>query len=69
MEAYITKASLYNENDSRAPYAKDKIRCYASQAPSDAFGLRVNTTLNYCAANQKVSDDGLMMGFIVGNTY
>lgn len=56
MEELITRASLYNENDSRAPYSKDKIRCYASQAPDEAFGLRVNTTLGYCAANQKVSE-------------
>lgn len=55
LEHQITTASLYNESRNKEPYSGDIIRCYAIRAPKDSTGFRVNTTISYFAANQKIS--------------
>lgn len=50
----ITDASLFNDSANRNPFNNDLIRCYALHSPEDSFGLRVNTTLAFCAINQKI---------------
>lgn len=54
LDRKITETSLYNDSVNRNPFNDDIIRCYALSAPEKSFGLRVNTTLSYCAANQKI---------------
>lgn len=54
LDAKITEMSLFNDSINRNPFNDDIIRCYALNAPDKDFGLRVNTTLSYCAANQKI---------------
>lgn len=54
MQTKIRETSLFNDSGAGGPYHADWIRCYASRAPKDVFGIRVNTTLNYCAANKKI---------------
>lgn len=54
LQSKITATSLYNDSNTKGAYNADVIRCYATRAPDTVFGIRVNTTLGYCAANQKV---------------
>lgn len=54
LESKIIETSLYNDSVNRKPFNDDVIRCYAVNAEPECFGLRVNTVLSYCAANQKV---------------
>lgn len=51
----ITETSLFNDSVNRNPFSDDLIRCYAIKPQENCFGIRVNTTLSYCAINQKVS--------------
>lgn len=55
LERKITETSLYNDTINRKPFNDDLIRCYAITADKEHFGIRVNTILSYCAANQKVN--------------
>lgn len=50
----ITETSLFNDSVNRNPFSDDLIRCYAIKPQENCFGIRVNTTLSYCAINQKV---------------
>lgn len=54
LEKRIIETSLFNDSINRNPFSNDIIRCYALYAPERSFGIRVNTTLSYCAANQKI---------------
>lgn len=54
LDRKITETSLYNNSVNRNPFDDDIIRCYALNTPENSFGLRVNTTLSYCAVNQKI---------------
>lgn len=54
LERRIVETSLFNDSVNRNPFNNDLIRCYALYAPDNAFGIRVNTTLSFCAANQKI---------------
>lgn len=54
LEQKITETSLFNDFVNDKPFNNDLIRCYALKTADDCFGIRVNTTLAYCAANQKV---------------
>lgn len=54
LDRKITETSLFNDSVNRNPFNDDLIRCYALNASEKSFGLRVNTTLSYCAANQKI---------------
>lgn len=42
---------------SKKPYNSDVLRCYATLAPKDTFGLRINTVTSFWAVNQKISED------------
>lgn len=55
LDQKITETSLFNDSDNRNPFNDDLIRCYAIKPQEHCFGIRVNTTLSYCAINQKVS--------------
>lgn len=50
----ITETSLFNDSVNRNPFNDDLIRCYAIKPQENCFGIRVNTTLSYCAINQKI---------------
>lgn len=54
LQTKIRETSLFNDSSAGGAYHADWIRCYANRAPKDVFGIRVNTTLNYCAANKKI---------------
>lgn len=54
LEQKIAEISLFNDSVNRKPFNDDVIRCYAVSAEPDCFGIRVNTTVAFCAANQKV---------------
>ncbi|KAL9913344.1 eukaryotic translation initiation factor 2B subunit gamma [Glossina fuscipes fuscipes] len=51
----VLKTTLYNDNKSKPLYNGDLLRCYALEAAKNSLGLRVNTTFNYFAINQKIS--------------
>ncbi|XP_030379474.1 translation initiation factor eIF-2B subunit gamma [Scaptodrosophila lebanonensis] len=51
----ITQTSLFNDSLSHVPYHGDAVRCYAIQAPREAIGVRVNSTLSFCALNRKLA--------------
>uniref|UniRef100_A0A1A9W9Q5 Translation initiation factor eIF2B subunit gamma n=1 Tax=Glossina brevipalpis TaxID=37001 RepID=A0A1A9W9Q5_9MUSC len=55
LKQQVLKSTLYNDNLSKPLYNGDPLRCYAIEAAKDTLGLRVNTTLNYFAINQKIS--------------
>lgn len=54
LDQKIIETSLFNSSNNRSPYNGDLIRCYALKPQENCFGIRVNTTLTYCAINQKV---------------
>lgn len=54
LDQKINETSLYNDSVNHEAFNNDLIRCYALTNPEDYFGIRANTTLSYCAANQKV---------------
>ncbi|KAH8339956.1 hypothetical protein KR067_003814 [Drosophila pandora] len=55
LDQKISQTSLFNQSLSHGPYHGDVVRCYAIQAPKDAFGVRVNNTLSFLAINRKLS--------------
>uniref|UniRef100_T1PIV6 Translation initiation factor eIF2B subunit gamma n=1 Tax=Musca domestica TaxID=7370 RepID=T1PIV6_MUSDO len=55
LEQQIFKTTLYNDNRTKPLYNGDLLRCYALEAPKEAIGVRVNTTLSFFAINQKLS--------------
>ena len=55
LDKQISDTSLYNDTRFKEPYNGDLVRCYAIETPKDSIGFRVNTTLTYFAANQKIS--------------
>ncbi|XP_017839610.1 translation initiation factor eIF-2B subunit gamma isoform X2 [Drosophila busckii] len=55
LDQKITQTSLFNQSLSHAPYHGDIVRCYAVQAPREALGVRVNTTLSFLALNKKLA--------------
>jgi len=55
LEETIRHKSLFNDTKSNEPYDGDLIRCYAIIAPKSTIGMRINTTLNYFAINQKIA--------------
>lgn len=63
LENRIIETSLYNASNNRNPFDGDIIRCYALAPQDDSFGIRVNTTLAYCATNQKVISKQMFLLF------
>ncbi|XP_033253447.1 translation initiation factor eIF-2B subunit gamma-like [Drosophila miranda] len=55
LDQKITQTSLFNQSLSHVPYHGDIVRCYAVQAPKDAIGVRVNSTLSFLAINRKLA--------------
>ncbi|XP_022223674.2 translation initiation factor eIF-2B subunit gamma [Drosophila obscura] len=55
LDQKITQTSLFNQSLSHVPYHGDVVRCYAVQAPKDAIGVRVNSTLSFLAINRKLA--------------
>ncbi|CAH2010654.1 unnamed protein product [Acanthoscelides obtectus] len=58
LDLAIREASAYNDHigDLKPAYHDDSIRCYAYIAPKDAFGVRVNTMMNYWTVSGKIID-------------
>lgn len=54
LDKKIIETSLFNDSVNRKPYNDDVIRCYVVNSEPECFGIRINTILSYCAANQKV---------------
>lgn len=54
MDTKILGTTLCNDSTAKSPYNSDVIRCYTVSAPKESFGIRVNTLLGYCAANQSI---------------
>lgn len=68
LECKIIESSLYNDSVNRKPFKDDVVRCYAVNADPECFGIRVNTIISYCAANQKVwieLDNFLIIWFLM----
>ncbi|KAH8402333.1 hypothetical protein KR009_011428 [Drosophila setifemur] len=55
LDQKITQTSLFNQSLSQVPYHGDMVRCYAIQAPKEAIGVRVNSTLSFLAINRKLA--------------
>lgn len=54
MDTKIIGTTLCNDSTSKSLYNSDVIRCYTVTSPKESFGIRVNTLLGYCAANQSI---------------
>lgn len=54
LEKRIIETSLFNDSINENPFHNDIVRCYALYAQENSFGIRVNTTISFCAANQKI---------------
>ncbi|XP_055387490.1 translation initiation factor eIF-2B subunit gamma [Condylostylus longicornis] len=55
LDEKVRDVSLFNDSKLNEPYDGDLIRCYALIAPKTSMGIRINTTLNYFAINQKLA--------------